>query len=79
VDGLDDTDTLAAMDGSAVTDGNAVTAYLFTSKRFMCGEYLCRHRIAPQSRASQEPRLFTEKKCSRPSAPAGLCIFAVLS
>jgi hypothetical protein len=34
--------------------GNAVTAYLFTGKRFMCGEYLRRHRIAPGTLTADE-------------------------
>jgi hypothetical protein len=29
-----------------------VTAYLFTGKRFMCGEYLCRHRIVPRNKSA---------------------------
>jgi hypothetical protein len=31
-----------------------VTAYLFTGKRFMCGEYLRRHRIAPGTLTADE-------------------------
>jgi hypothetical protein len=58
--------------------GNAVTAYLFTGKRFMCGEYLCRHRIAPQIESLATTALHEEKMLPAVHAE-GLCVFAVLS
>jgi hypothetical protein len=39
---------------ASLLKGNAVTAYLFTGKRFMCGEYLRRHRIAPGTLTADE-------------------------
>jgi len=41
-----------------------VTAYLFTCKRFMCGGYLCRHRIAPGTLTANEAA--TSRRCNWP-------------